>query len=91
MCTSAEFDNRLIELVRANPSLYERELRKTPYDAHKKKKTELWCSIATSLETDGKCTQIYIVYRITIHFAITRANPVETASEYLYNTLEFLT
>ncbi|EDW69305.1 uncharacterized protein [Drosophila virilis] len=52
MCTSAEFDNRLIELVRANPSLYERELRKTPYDAHKKKKTELWCSIATSLETD---------------------------------------
>ncbi|XP_023174217.1 transcription factor Adf-1 [Drosophila hydei] len=52
MSTCAEFDNRLIELVRANPSLYERELRKAPYDSSKKKKTELWCSIATSLKTD---------------------------------------
>ncbi|KAM8710085.1 hypothetical protein ACLKA7_016820 [Drosophila subpalustris] len=53
MSWSVEFDNRLIELVRANPSLYERELRSTPYDSGKKKR-ELWCSIATSLETDVK-------------------------------------
>lgn len=49
----SDFDNRLIELVRANPSLYEREVRSTPYDSSKKKR-ELWCSIATSLKTDGK-------------------------------------
>lgn len=49
----SEFDNRLIELVRANPSLYEREVRSTPYDSSRKKR-ELWCSIATSLKTDGK-------------------------------------
>ncbi|XP_034481170.1 uncharacterized protein LOC117786863 [Drosophila innubila] len=53
MSWSVDFDNRLIELVRANPSLYERELRSTPYDSGKKKR-ELWCSIATSLKTDVK-------------------------------------
>ncbi|TDG52726.1 hypothetical protein AWZ03_000959 [Drosophila navojoa] len=52
MSTCSQFDNRLIELVRSNPSLYEREVRKSPYDSSKKKKTELWCSIATSLKTD---------------------------------------
>ncbi|KAH8245952.1 hypothetical protein KR026_000368 [Drosophila bipectinata] len=48
----ADFDSRLIELVRANPKLYEKDPRNTPYDAHKKQKTEIWRSIATSLKTD---------------------------------------
>ncbi|KAH8302974.1 hypothetical protein KR044_012800 [Drosophila immigrans] len=45
------FDQRLIEFVRANPILHKRDLRNTPYESRKKKR-ELWCSIATSLETD---------------------------------------
>ncbi|XP_060651259.1 uncharacterized protein LOC132787999 [Drosophila nasuta] len=45
------FDHRLIEFVRANPILHKRDLRNTPYESRKKKR-ELWCSIATSLETD---------------------------------------
>ncbi|XP_016966081.1 uncharacterized protein LOC108035149 [Drosophila biarmipes] len=48
----SEFDTRLIELVRANPQLYERDLRSTPYDAHKKRHSEIWGSISTSLNTD---------------------------------------
>lgn len=50
----SDFDSRLIELVRANPKLYERGLRSTPYDAQKKQRSEIWRSIATSLNTDGK-------------------------------------
>ncbi|XP_017129484.1 uncharacterized protein LOC108147463 [Drosophila elegans] len=49
----SEFDTRLIELVRANPKLYERELRSTPYEANKKRNTEIWRSISTSLNTDA--------------------------------------
>ncbi|XP_017074163.1 transcription factor Adf-1 [Drosophila eugracilis] len=48
----SEFDTRLIELVRANPKLYERELRSTPYEAHKKRNSEIWRSISTSLNTE---------------------------------------
>ncbi|KAH8326841.1 hypothetical protein KR067_010092 [Drosophila pandora] len=49
----SDFDSRLIELVRANPKLYERGLRSTPYNAQKKQKTEIWGSIATSLNTNA--------------------------------------
>ncbi|KAH8371186.1 hypothetical protein KR093_006412, partial [Drosophila rubida] len=49
--TMSYFDHRLIEFVRANPILHKRDLRNSPYDTRKKKR-ELWCSIATSLETD---------------------------------------
>uniref|UniRef100_A0A6P4EKY3 LOW QUALITY PROTEIN: transcription factor Adf-1 n=1 Tax=Drosophila rhopaloa TaxID=1041015 RepID=A0A6P4EKY3_DRORH len=49
----SEFDTRLIELVRANPKLYERELRSTPYEGNKKRNTEIWRSISTSLNTDA--------------------------------------
>ncbi|EDV96333.1 transcription factor Adf-1 [Drosophila grimshawi] len=52
MSTSPEFDIRLIEMVRANPGLYEEDLRQAPYYTRRKRKTELWCSIATSLKTD---------------------------------------
>ncbi|KAH8380460.1 hypothetical protein KR009_010772 [Drosophila setifemur] len=48
----SDFDARLIELVRANPSLYERELRSKPYDASRKRKMEIWLSISTSLKSD---------------------------------------
>ncbi|KAH8240159.1 hypothetical protein KR032_011729 [Drosophila birchii] len=48
----SDFNKRLIELVRANPNLYERELRSTPYDTNKKRKTEIWRSISASLNTD---------------------------------------
>ncbi|XP_043649073.1 uncharacterized protein LOC122617313 [Drosophila teissieri] len=48
----SELDTRLIELVRANPKLYERELRNAPYEAHKKRHPEIWSSISTSLNTD---------------------------------------
>ncbi|KAH8360573.1 uncharacterized protein LOC110189939 [Drosophila serrata] len=48
----SDFNMRLIELVRANPNLYERELRTTPYDTNKKRKTEIWRSISASLKTD---------------------------------------
>jgi len=50
----SQFDTRLIELVRANPKLYERELRNAPYEAHKKRHPEIWSSIATSLNSEGK-------------------------------------
>lgn len=66
----SEFDNRLIELVRANPSLYKSEVRRTPYDSSRKKR-ELWCSIATSLKTDGKfvcCVPFGITY-VFVSFA----------------------
>ncbi|EDX09717.1 uncharacterized protein LOC6737292 [Drosophila simulans] len=49
----SQFDTRLIELVRANPKLYERELRNAPYEAHKKRHPEIWSSIATSLNSDA--------------------------------------
>jgi len=57
----SEFDTRLIELVRANPKLYERELRSTPYEAHKKRNSEIWGSISTSLNTDGK--KLVFIYK----------------------------
>ncbi|KAH8270177.1 hypothetical protein KR018_005303 [Drosophila ironensis] len=47
-----DFDSRLIALVRSNPSLYEREVRSTPYDAKKKRKQEIWVSIASSLKME---------------------------------------
>ncbi|ALC43103.1 CG6683 [Drosophila busckii] len=57
MCANEDFDLRLIELVRIHPRLYDPSLRTMPYDAHKKKKTEFWCNIASTLRTDV-CTCI---------------------------------
>lgn len=51
--TDIDFDSKLIDLVEANPILYERDLRSTPY-TDMKKKFELWSHIATSLNRDGK-------------------------------------
>lgn len=51
--TDIDFDSKLIDLVRANPILYEKDLRTTPY-MDMKKKFELWSHIATSLERDSK-------------------------------------
>ncbi|XP_030385290.1 uncharacterized protein LOC115632326 [Scaptodrosophila lebanonensis] len=50
--SGTDFDVHLIDMVRANPALWVRDLRSTPYDHTKKKKTELWRSIATSLKAD---------------------------------------
>ncbi|XP_065360350.1 uncharacterized protein LOC135954199 [Calliphora vicina] len=51
--TDLEFDSKLIELVRANPILYEKDLRTTPY-MDMKKKFELWSHISTTLNRDTK-------------------------------------
>ncbi|XP_037807154.1 uncharacterized protein LOC119600744 [Lucilia sericata] len=51
--TDIDFDSKLIDLVRANPILYEKDLRTTPY-MDMKKKFELWSHIATSLNRDTK-------------------------------------
>ncbi|XP_073838371.1 uncharacterized protein [Musca autumnalis] len=48
-----EFDRKLIELIKANPMLYEKDLRSSPY-TDMKKKFELWSHIATSLDCDTK-------------------------------------
>ncbi|XP_037935288.1 uncharacterized protein LOC119669463 [Teleopsis dalmanni] len=53
METGIEFDLKLIEFVKANPILYQRELRVTPYQCIKEK-TEIWKSIAVSLKTNHK-------------------------------------
>ncbi|KAM7358893.1 uncharacterized protein ACRADG_003684 [Cochliomyia hominivorax] len=51
--TDPDFDSKLIDMVRANPLLYEKDLRTTPYN-DMKKKFELWSHIATSLGRDTK-------------------------------------
>ncbi|XP_061398970.1 uncharacterized protein LOC133334654 [Musca vetustissima] len=51
--TDMEFDRKLIELIKANPMLYEKDLRSSPY-TDMKKKFELWSHIATSLNCDTK-------------------------------------
>uniref|UniRef100_A0A0C9RDX4 Adf1_2 protein n=2 Tax=Endopterygota TaxID=33392 RepID=A0A0C9RDX4_9HYME len=48
-----DFDSKLIDLVRANPLLYEKEVRSSPYHLMKKK-SELWRSIASSLGVETK-------------------------------------
>lgn len=48
-----DFDRKLIDLIKANPMLYEKDLRSTPY-TDMKKKFELWSHIATSLNSDSK-------------------------------------
>ncbi|XP_011179686.2 transcription factor Adf-1 [Zeugodacus cucurbitae] len=53
MDVKSDFDTKLVEMVRANPLLYEKEVRSTPYDLMKKK-TELWRSIASSLNVETK-------------------------------------
>lgn len=50
--TDTEFDSRLIDLVKANPILYEKELRTTPY-MDMKKKFSLWSHISTSLNRES--------------------------------------
>ncbi|XP_067642839.1 uncharacterized protein [Eurosta solidaginis] len=50
---ASDYDTKLVDLVRANPLLYEKEVRNSPYDLMKKK-TELWRSIASSLGAEGK-------------------------------------
>lgn len=53
METESVFDSKLVDLVRANPLLYEKEVRSSPYNLMKKK-TELWRSIASSLGVESK-------------------------------------
>ncbi|XP_075162057.1 uncharacterized protein LOC142234763 isoform X1 [Haematobia irritans] len=48
-----EFDRKLIDLIKANPMLYERDLRSSPYN-DMKKKFELWSHIGQSLNRDTK-------------------------------------
>ncbi|XP_017475586.1 PREDICTED: transcription factor Adf-1 [Rhagoletis zephyria] len=53
MASKMDFDVKLIDMVRANPLLYEKEVRSSPYDLMKRK-NELWRSIASSLEVETK-------------------------------------
>ncbi|XP_054733405.1 uncharacterized protein LOC129241210 isoform X2 [Anastrepha obliqua] len=53
MTSRLDFDTKLVDLVRANPLLYEKEVRSSPYNLMKKK-AELWRSIASSLGVETK-------------------------------------
>lgn len=55
-----DFDRKLIDLIKANPMLYEKDLRSTPY-TDMKKKFELWSHIATSLNSDSKFSQMWTI------------------------------
>ncbi|XP_012157133.1 transcription factor Adf-1 isoform X2 [Ceratitis capitata] len=53
MAAKMDFDAKLVDLVCANPLLYKKEVRSSPYNLMKKK-IELWRSIAASLGVDTK-------------------------------------
>lgn len=77
MAAKMDFDAKLVDLVCANPLLYKKEVRSSPYNLMKKK-IELWRSIAASLGVDSKCniknkyTNIYLIIIFSAKYCVTR-------------------
>ncbi|EDW79553.1 uncharacterized protein Dwil_GK20541 [Drosophila willistoni] len=86
-----DFDILLIDLVKANPILWERESRSSPYKERRTRHTEIWKSIATSLKTDVlTCTTRWNNLRQKVRRELTKEKDGVGSDWSLLRKLRFL-
>ncbi|XP_068143254.1 transcription factor Adf-1 [Drosophila tropicalis] len=91
MTFSPDFDILLIDLVKANPILWERQSRSSPYKELRTRDTELWKSIATSLKTDVlACTRRWNNLRQKVRRELAKEKDGEASDWTLMPKLRFL-